>query len=145
MRLPLFLLALLQVNQILSVGMSCSTEDIQNCGKCKNVACVAHNDNVIKTIGGVSTADECQEMCESENGCSFITYFEKGAFPLENFCYLLSSCANQNDCFNCITESVDCVCSSNMIGKIDNENLLNDLFDVNSEKDCHHECAKYSG
>ena len=40
MRRIIFLITLLQIKQILSVGISCSTEDIKNCGMCNDKPCV---------------------------------------------------------------------------------------------------------
>ena len=142
MRLLAIVLSIVQASLALSLSGACSNEDIQECGGCKNFGCVAHNDNYIKTIPGVLTVEECQDQCKNESVCTYLTYFGKDAFPLKNFCYLYSSCEMQNDCSDCVTEAVDCLCSTSIIGTIDGTNFLKDLVDVNSERDCRQACVK---
>ena len=48
----------------------------------------------------------------------------------------------QNDCSDCVTKAVDCLCSTSTIGTIDNTNFLKDLVDINSERDCRQACVK---
>ena len=142
MRLFAVILLIVQASQALSLNASCSNEDMEECGGCKNSGCVAHKGNLVKTVPGVWTVEECWDLCRNESGCTYLTYFQKEAFPLKNFCYLFSSCEMQSDCSDCVTEAVDCLCSSSVIGTIDNANYLKDLLDVNSERDCRQSCVK---
>ena len=143
MKILIILFIAIQTGYALSLNISCSVDDVEFCGRCKNFGCVAHGDNLINTFGGVSTVEECQILCKNEKGnqCKYLTYFNEAAFPLQEFCYLYSSCEKHSDCSECVTETADCMCSSSVIGQIDNTNLLRDIPDINSEKDCQRSCS----
>merc|ERR1719295_942002 len=142
MRLLTAILLIAQASQAWSLNASCTNEDMEQCGSCKNSGCVVHNENLVKTVPGVWSVEECWDLCRNESACTHLTYFQKEAFPLKNFCYLFSSCEMQNDCSDCVTEAVDCTCSSSVIGTIDDTNFLKDIPDVNGERDCRQACAK---
>ena len=113
MQLFLILLAIFQLGQALLTEESCSAEDIQYCGACTNVKC---EDNSIGYFASVMTSEDCQDWCRRRNDymgdCQYITYFGKEGLPEKNICYLLSSCGKKSKCTNCVTETVDCLCST---------------------------------
>jgi len=132
----------------LSLDESCSTEDVHICGTCTNVECEVHKDNFIGSIASVMSLEECQDWCDRRNDymndCQYITYFGNEGLPVQNICYLLSSCGKKSECTNCVTETSDCLCSSNKMGKIKSTNLLNDIADIQSEEDCRQKCRDNS-
>ena len=149
MQLLLVLLAISHLGHSLSMGESCSAEDIQTCGTCKNVECQVRNDNYIGDIAGVTSSAICQDWCRRRNDanvlpkCQYINYFGKKGSPVQNMCYLLSSCGIKNECTDCVAEKYDCFCSLSRIGQI-SSNLIKEIPGVNSERVCRQNCRKNS-
>ena len=142
----LILLAIFQLGQAFSTEDSCSAEDIQHCGACTNMECEPRRDNIIGSFTSVMSSEECQDWCtrrnEYMNDCQYITYFGKEGLPVKNACYIFASCEKKSVCANCVTETSDCLCSSNNISKIENTNLLQNI-NIDTERDCRQKCRNY--
>ena len=135
-----FLLCSLQLGYAWSLNGTCSAQDAEVCGRCTSKACEVHNNNLIGSIENVSSAMECQDWCKRRNDyindCTYVTYFGSNGALLKNVCYIFSSCDKKVDCSNCVTETFECLCSSNFMGKIVDANLLEEVADiVNLHKD----------
>ena len=93
------------------------------------------------------SSEECQDWCtrrnEYMNDCQYITYFGKEGLPVKNACYIFASCEKKSVCANCVTETSDCLCSSNNISKIENTNLLQNITVIDTERDCRQKCRNY--
>ena len=57
-----------------------------------NVACDVLGDNVLDSMDGVATVEECRQLCYDSDDCHFITYYGPDSFPYKEFCYLFSAC-----------------------------------------------------
>ena len=141
-----FLLCSLQLGYAWSLNGTCSAQDAEVCGRCTSKACEVHNNNLIGSIENVSSAMECQDWCKRRNDyindCTYVTYFGSNGAPLKNLCYIFSSCDKKVDCSNCVTETFECLCSSNFMGKIVDANLLEEVAGMVTESDCHQACVK---
>ena len=149
MQLFLIFLAIFQIGHALSIDASCSTNDAHICGTCKNVQCEVSKDNFIGSITSVMSSEKCQEWCTRRNDymndCRYITYFGNEGHPIQNTCYMFSSCAEKSGCTNCTTETFDCLCSSSIVGKIDSPNLLENITRIQSEEECRKKCRDQTG
>ena len=56
------------------------------------MACVAHSENLVDYIGGISSFDECRQLCNDEKDCEYLTYYDASSFPISEACYLLKNC-----------------------------------------------------
>ena len=119
--------------------MACSSE---------NVACDAHDDNYLQSIGGVGAVEECRQLCEDyEGNCQFITYYGPESFPYKSVCNMFSSCPDVHDCVDCVSEDIYCnqtLCGEHHVGVIE-DNLLQTLVDVETEADCKNYCRHMYG
>ena len=88
-----------------------------------NEACDTNVNNVIDTITGVSTLEECRASCYSNPLCKFITFYGEDSFPLSNICMILSSCDETFHCDGCHSE--DSFCFRQLIGN--NERVMINL------------------
>merc|ERR1712179_633005 len=114
------------------MGIGCSED---------NVACIAHTDNLVEYIGGISDVDECRQLCNDESQCQYLTYYDSTSFPYSEACFLLKNCDERVLCENCRSEKKNCFpsCGYAYTGKIDN-NVLELLPDVASTLDCGNSC-----
>jgi len=149
MQLFLVFLAFFQIGHALSLDESCSAEDAHICGTCKNVQCEVSKDNFIGSITSVTSSEKCQEWCTKRNDymndCQYITYFGNKGLPIQNICYMYSSCVEKSGCTNCTTEKFDCLCSSSTVSKIDTPNLLDNVILIPSEDECRKKCRDHTG
>jgi len=106
-----------------------------------NTACEAHEDNLLDTVGGVLSIEDCRLLCYDNDDCGFITYFGMDSFPLRGICQLFLSCDTVHPCSNCVSETRECyrTCGTNYSGRI-SENLLDAIPDVGQEVDCKSLC-----
>jgi len=74
--------------------------------------CVSHDGNVIQAIPEVPTVDECEEICKTEDNCTFFSYFGESN-SLSHLCLLYSMCDEVDEaCEDCVIGVPDCqVCS----------------------------------
>merc|ERR1711884_858368 len=99
MQLFLIFLVIFQLEHAMSMdekSLDCSAEDFHICGKCTNVECEVHEDNLIGSIASVMSSEECQNWCKKRNDymndCRYVTYFGNEGLPVQNLCYIFSSC-----------------------------------------------------
>ena len=141
-----YLLCILHLGYALSTNGTCTADDARICGRCTNTACEVHNSNFIGSFASVSSAMECQNWCKQRNDymndCTYLTYYGSEGVPLQNLCYIFSSCDKKVNCSHCVTETFDCLCSSNVLGKIEGENLLDEVADIATERNCQQACVK---
>ena len=121
---------------------SLSTFDSPITCSSNNTACDNHNDNLIETVNGVDTVEECRQLCYDDQECEYLTHYSEHSFPLQNLCLLFRSCEETHECSDCVSETRDCffTCSDHVVGGI-NENLLGFLSDVESEHECRDHCS----
>ena len=107
------------------------------------VECEYNEENYIDTETQVPSEEECRSICEDQDQCQFITYFNSSASPFSNICRSLKSCDSVVPCEKCVSQKVGCFkkpCSFNIIGKMD-ENILDISFGVESEIECKNLCS----
>jgi len=65
-------------------------------------SCEANGENIISAVSNVTSEENCQELCcQDYDKCKFYTWYEPTSI-MSNYCFLLSSCNNQNsDCPDC--------------------------------------------
>ena len=59
------------------------------------MACIAHSDNTVEFVSGISDVDECRQLCHDEMACEFLTYYDATSFPYREACFLLRNCNDQ--------------------------------------------------
>ena len=70
------------------------------------MACAAHSENLVDYIGGISSVDECRQLCNDEKDCQYLTYYDDASsFPISEACYLLINC-DDRVCFIAIPSSI---------------------------------------
>ena len=106
-----------------------------------NTACEVVEENLLDTVGGVLSIEDCRLLCYDNDDCGFITYFGMDSFPLRGICQLFLSCDTVQLCSNCVSETRECyrTCGTNYSGRI-SENLLDTISDVGQEVDCKFLC-----
>jgi len=104
-------------------------------------ACVIHEDSLLDTFGGVTTVEECRQLCQDTEGCEYLTYFNASGDLFREVCNTFSSCEETQSCKNCVSETEWCyaICGKSFYGVIDN-NLIDIVGDVDSESDCKDFC-----
>ena len=107
------------------------------------VECEYNNDNYIDTEYHVHSEEECRAICEDQDQCQFITYFNASASPFSNICQSFKTCDSVVKCENCVSQNMDCfrTCGSNIVGQMD-ENIIDGVFGVQSELKCKELCSK---
>ncbi len=107
-----------------------------------NTACDNSEDNLLDTVGGVATLEECRQLCYDSDSCGFLTYYGLQSFPYQEFCFLLRSCEQTHSCDHCVSETRECyaTCSLNLVGVIDS-NFLDLLLNVPTEVGCRGQCV----
>ena len=73
-----------------------------------NEACDTNEDNLITSITGVTSLEDCRAHCYGESLCKFFTYYGPDSFPLSNICMILSSCEDTFQCDDCHSEDSFC-------------------------------------
>merc|ERR1711892_661195 len=106
-----------------------------------NTACEMLEDNLLDTVGGVLSIEDCRLLCYDNDDCGFITYYGIDSFPLRGICQLFLSCDTVHPCSNCVSETRECyrTCGTNYTGAI-GENLLEAIPNVGKEIDCQSLC-----
>ena len=66
-----------------------------------NVACIAHSHNLVEYVGDIADVDECRQLCNDEQKCQYLTYYDSTSSPYSEDCYLLSDC-DDRVCFGFI-------------------------------------------
>ena len=95
------------------------------------VECEYSEDNYIDTVTQVHSEEECRAICEDQDQCQFITYFNASASPFASICRSFKKCEDVVQCENCITQNMECfrTCGSNIVGQMD-ENIIDVILGV---------------
>ena len=103
-----------------------------------NTSCEVTDENFIDGINDIYSVEQCHQLCMNNENCKFLTYYEAGSFPIEEFCYLFSPCETTLPCEKCVSETFNCqeTCSSNSLGPINNSNFIDLVPHVQTENDC---------
>merc|ERR1711874_31013 len=106
-----------------------------------NVACIAHEDNLVESLSGITDVEECRQLCHDEESCEFLTYYDATSFPRREVCFLLKDCMDQEPCVGCVSEPRKCFqyCILPYTGVLD-ENILEIIPDVTFDLDCRRLC-----
>ena len=107
------------------------------------VECEYSEDNYIDTVTQVHSEEECRAICEDQDQCQFITYFNASASPYSNICRSFKSCESVVQCENCVSQSLDCfrTCGTNNVGQMD-ENIIDIVLGVETELECKTLCSQ---
>ena len=136
--LPIRVLSLLLLIYITNGFYSppaCSTEGME---------CDFDENNLIDSVSQVYSEEECRQICEDQQECAYITYFNASAKPFSNICLTFQTCEITVDCTNCVTQNMDCyrrTCGENVVGHMD-ENIIDMLANTKSELDCKQHCSE---
>ena len=129
----LSLLLLISITNCFYSPPACSTEGME---------CDYDENNLIDSVSQVYSEEECRQICEDQQECAYITYFNASAKPFSNFCRIFKTCVNTVDCTNCVTQNMDCfrTCGENSVGHMD-ENIIDTIDNTKSELDCKLSCS----
>ena len=129
----LSLLLLISITNGFQSPPACSTEGIE---------CDYDENNLIDSVSQVYSEEECRQICEDQQECDYITYFNASAKPFSNFCRIYKTCVNTVDCTNCVTQNMECfrTCGANSVGRMD-ENIIDTIDNKKSELDCKLSCS----
>ena len=105
--------------------------------------CEYNEDNYIDTVFNVYSELECRAICEDQDQCHFITYYNASASPLSNMCRGFKTCDDVNLCENCVSQNMDCfrTCGTNIVGQM-KENIIDGVFGIKTELECKELCSK---
>ena len=108
-----------------------------------NTLCEVTDENFIDGINDIHSVEQCRQLCLNNENCKFLIYYEAGSFPMEEFCYLFSTCETTLPCEKCVSETFDCqeTCSSKTLGPINNSNFIDLVPHVQTEQDCKKLCV----
>ena len=73
----------------------------------ENQACGMH-DNVVSIVNSINSLDQCTELCQDEDSCTFVTFYGENSFPFSQTCIMFSSCDDIVVCDDCTTEDSTC-------------------------------------
>merc|ERR1712110_346076 len=109
----------------------------------EGVECQYDDTNLIDSVSQVHSEEECRQLCEDQQDCEFITFFNASSTPFSNFCRLFNTCENTEECENCVTQNLDCyrTCGYNFVGHMD-ENIIDTIDNTKSELDCKKHCSQ---
>jgi len=129
----LSLLLLISIANGFQSPPACSTEGIE---------CDYDENNLIDSVSQVYSEEECRQICDDQQECDYITYFNASAKPFSNFCRIYKTCVNTVNCTNCVTQNMECfrTCGANSVGHMD-ENIIDTIDNMKSELDCKHSCS----
>lgn len=133
----------LAINLVLTISAPASSHLDFPSGGCfvEDQACEANEDNFLDSVPGLSSVEECYEICNDNTDCEFLSYFGADSFPLQNYCMLFTTCPSLHPCVDCITEEKSCyeACSDALEGAI-GENTVGMIVSVQSEVLCMDNC-----
>ena len=127
---------------ILLVAYSNGLQSPPTCSS-EGVECQYSDNNLIDSVSQVHSEEECRLICEDQQRCNFITFFNASSIPFSNFCRLFNTCENTEECENCVTQNLDCyrTCGYNFVGHMD-ENIIDTINNTKSELDCKMLCSQ---
>merc|ERR1719481_1239761 len=107
------------------------------------VECEYNSDNYIGTETQVHSEEECREICENQDQCEYITYYNSSASPFSNICRSFKACDSVVKCENCLSQNMECFrkCGMNIVGQMD-ENIIDIVYGVKSELECKTLCSE---
>ena len=82
-----------KLNCFITFNSKCEESPI-GCSE-NNVACIAHEGNLIEYVGEISDVAECRQLCHDEASCEYLTYYDANSFPYREVCLLLKDCRDQ--------------------------------------------------
>ena len=114
------------------------------------MSCMVNNeqcrvgDNLLDTMMGASSVEQCSKMCEQVSGCTAFTYFGSQSHLLSEACMIFSSCRQREVCEDCVTGSSqdDCTCSISYEGVKNTDNFEKFLVNIPDEFECKKLCKK---
>ena len=72
-------------------------------------ACEVEADNLIASLPNTMEERDCRELCESNPGCGYYTWYDTSHPSLATLCLLLSSCSERDtSCTSCHSAPVPC-------------------------------------
>ena len=73
-------------------------------------SCLPEGNNLLESRHGVSTPDECHQLCRNHSSCTHFTHYNSEvAASLAETCLLLSSCSSKNtNCHGCLSGTREC-------------------------------------
>ena len=109
-------------------------------------ACFNSEENLINTIHNIQSIEDCHQLCSSQKGCAYVSYFSENSDPLSHVCMLFKYCDQTSLCTNCITEWIGCDrnCLKSIVKTLD-ENIIDIKPFTPSYKDCRGHCADTEG
>merc|ERR1719367_69195 len=108
--------------------------------------CDIRPDNLIHTFLGITSIEECRQLCEDEATCTAFTHFGSDSRPIQDGCLLFSSCKERRACENCTlgTSQAECTCSISYDGPATSDNFVNLVPGVKDEFACKSLCLNES-
>ena len=115
-----------------------------------SMSCMVNNeqcrvgDNLLDTVMGASTVEQCSNMCDHVSGCTAFTYFGPQSTLLSEACMIFSSCRQRGVCEDCVTGSSqdECTCSIPYEGVKNTDNFEKFLVNIADEYECKKLCKK---
>ena len=108
-------------------GEDCYTED-KLCGSCGRNFESKLGDNVIEWIPDVEEEWNCKDICLTDAGCLYYTYYRKESEHYPNLCILLSDLLSPfQECENCVTSLPNC----------DDTTYISCKFTIDSDQSLH--------
>ena len=126
---------------VLLVSSSNGFSGLQECS-IEGAQCETDEINLIDSVSHVHSEEECRQICEDQQGCSFITFYDDDSSPFSNVCLMFQSCHHTVECTNCVTQNIECyrTCSRNIVGHMD-ENIIDMIPNTESELECRQLCS----
>ena len=90
-------LLVLATSYLVAGNPACLTEDI---------TCTMAG-NVLDTVAGVLTKEECNTLCVGNDECHFFNWYGPTGVPFKNICFLLDSCSSTSSCTGCVSGGED--------------------------------------
>jgi len=108
--------------------------------------CDIRPDNLIQTFLGITSIEECRQLCEDEFTCTAFTHFGSDSRPIQDGCLLFSSCKERRACENCTlgTSQTECTCSISYDGLATSDNFVDLVPGVKDEFACKSLCLNES-
>ena len=74
----------------------------------RDVGCPIDSNNVVDTIFGIGTWNECRELCADSSECAVFIWYGPDSSPFTETCHLLNEACQVQDCPGCVSGPPEC-------------------------------------
>ena len=116
----------------------------QASGSCLHPNMTWVSEDILDSVHPVETPYQCQAICVDTEGCAAFTWTTADNQQLQLHCFLFGSTGNQTSCQECVSGPQSCTCSTEVACEAGEDNIVDELFNVQTEAECQNHCQESS-